>query len=87
MYYSLHFRSVMEQNSLSYTNSGIEKQIIISPNGHVQESHQDKILSVSGKKKCSHCENELGKLSCFSRDREAIIINLNFIFNCARKFR
>ena len=27
------------------------------------ERQQDKVLSVSGKKKCSHCKEELGKLN------------------------
>ena len=27
-----------------------------------QDPRQDRVLSVSGKKKCSHCKDELGKL-------------------------
>lgn len=29
---------------------------------HLMEESQDKVLSVSGKKKCSYCDNELGTL-------------------------
>ena len=30
-----------------------------------QDPRQDRVLSVSGKKKCSHCKEELGKLKPF----------------------
>lgn len=38
-------------------------QETIVPHMNLSLESQEKILSVSGKKKCSHCGDELGKIS------------------------
>lgn len=47
----------------------------------IPEGSSDKVLSVSGKKKCSHCGEELGKIFSLYLKSLNLLISVNYFFD------